>query len=474
MTTSWVGRTAGEIAEAVRRGEVTPRQVVAQHLDRIAATDRRIGAFRKVLAERALRDADALAGRADLATLPLAGVPVAVKDNLAVEGEATRNGSAATSDTPAAADHETVRRLRAAGAVVVGLTNVPELCVFGTTDSVFGTTRNPWDLSRSAGGSSGGSAAAVAAAMVPIALGNDGMGSIRIPSANCGVLGLKPGPGLVPAGLGVDGWSQMAENGPIATCAADARLMLDVLSGSSGAAAAPADAAAAPGTEPSPLRIALSTRCPAPGISVDPSYAFAVGDTGRVLAAAGHRVVQAEVPYPLWLGAASVARWLAGTAADAQHLDADRLNPRTRRHAAVGRAVASAGLVRPAQRAGWQRRLDVFFADHDVLVTPALASGPPPADTWHARSWTANVLSNIRYAPFSHPWNLAAWPALTIPGGTFPGSTVPGGDHPVSGARLPLAVQLIAPPDGEYRLLQLAAELESRRPWQRTAPGPTQ
>lgn len=141
-------------------------------------------------------------------------MPVAVKDNLAVRGEANRNGSAATPDTPAGEDHVTVARLRAVNAVVVGLTNVPELCVFGTTEGVHGTARNPWDLSRTAGGSSGGSAAAVAAGMVPVALGNDGMGSLRIPAANCGLVALKPGHGVVPAGIGHGDWFGMSENGP--------------------------------------------------------------------------------------------------------------------------------------------------------------------------------------------------------------------------------------------------------------------
>ncbi len=151
--------------------------MAAQHLARIKELDGRIGAFRTVRAQAALAEADALASRTDLDRLPLAGVPVAVKDNLAVRGEARRNGSAASSTAPADEDHVTVARLRAAGAVVVGLTNVPELCVFGTTDGVHGTARNPWDLSRTAGGSSGGSAAAVAAGMVPVALG--GVRSIR-------------------------------------------------------------------------------------------------------------------------------------------------------------------------------------------------------------------------------------------------------------------------------------------------------
>ncbi|CAM5373276.1 Glutamyl-tRNA(Gln) amidotransferase subunit A, chloroplastic/mitochondrial [Streptomyces violaceorubidus] len=193
--TDWAGRTAVEIAAAVREKRATPREVVAEHLARIERLDGRVGAFRAVRAQAALAEAEEVAARGDLGELPLAGVPVAVKDNLAVRGESTRVGSAATPHTPADADHVTVARLRAAGAVVVGLTNVPELCVFGTTEGVLGTARNPWDPARSAGGSSGGSAAAVAAGMVPLALGNDGMGSLRIPAANCGLVALKPGRG---------------------------------------------------------------------------------------------------------------------------------------------------------------------------------------------------------------------------------------------------------------------------------------
>ncbi|MFI9271042.1 amidase [Kitasatospora sp. NPDC052896] len=445
----WVGRSAGEIAVAVRAGEVTASEVVAEHLARIAALDRRVGAFRTVTADRALAEAAALVDRRDLERLPLAGVPVAVKDNLAITGEANRNGSAATSDRPAAADHPTVQRLRAAGAVLVGLTNVPELCVFGTTDSVYGITRNPWNLARSAGGSSGGSAAAVAAGMVPIAVGNDGMGSIRIPSANCGVLGLKPGRGAVPAEVGVDGWFGMTENGPIAATAADARLLYRVLAGLD-----PAD-------ESGPhdgLRIALSGNCPTPGLAVDPAYVAAVRATGRLLADAGHRVTRAEPPYPAWLGAASVARWLAGPAADAATLDARLLTAPTRRHIAVGRLVARAGLVRERERLRWQERLAEFFAQHDVLVTPSLARTAPPAVAWHTRGWGANLVSNIRYAPFSHPWNLAGWPALVLPAG----------EHPRQG--VPLSVQLVAPPGGEERLLRLAATLEPRRSWPRPVP----
>ncbi len=167
-----------EIADAVRAGEATAEQVVADHLEAVAARDGAVGAFRTVLADAAMAEAKALGHRPDL---PLAGVPVAVKDNVAVAGHTATNGSLAIPEAPAPHDHPVVARLRAAGAIVIGLTKVPELCLYG-----FAETRNPWDPTRTAGGSSGGSAAAVAAGMVPLALGNDGLGSLRIPGRAAG------------------------------------------------------------------------------------------------------------------------------------------------------------------------------------------------------------------------------------------------------------------------------------------------
>ena len=161
---------------------------------------------------------------------------MAVKDNVDLAGVSTRNGSAATSDEPAAADAELVRRLREAGALLVGKTSVPELCLWPFTESeAFGISRNPWSLEHTPGGSSGGSAAAVASAMVPIALATDGGGSIRMPASNCGLLGIKPGPGVVPfPANGVSTWSRMSEFGPLATTVADLGLALDVLAGGGG------------------------------------------------------------------------------------------------------------------------------------------------------------------------------------------------------------------------------------------------
>ncbi|MET8804377.1 amidase family protein [Streptomyces sp. NPDC004546] len=442
----WAGRSAAEIAAAVREKRVTPREVAAEHLARIERLDGRIGAFRKVRAEAALAEADEVASRTDLAELPLAGVPVAVKDNLAVRGESHRDGSAATPDTPAAEDHVTVARLRAAGAVVVGLTNVPELCVFGTTEGVFGTARNPWDTSRTAGGSSGGSAAAVAAGLVPIALGNDGMGSLRIPAANCGLVTLKPGHGVVPAGIGNGDWFGMAENGPLATTVEDLRLMLGVLAGTD-----LPDAREAPRR-----RIAAAVRSPLAGVSVSGSYTTAVQEAAGVLGRAGHRVRRAEPPYPLSLGVTALRHWTAGTAVDAEGLDRARLARRTRVHAAVGRRFIQS--VRTGDgRERLRARLTPFFTEHDVLLTPALARRSPQAGPWHERGWLRNVVANTAYSPFTPPWNLTGWPAMSVPFGALP-----------SGA--PCAVQLVGRPGSESVLLELAEELETLRPWRRTAP----
>ncbi|MFE0510196.1 amidase [Streptomyces sp. NPDC058964] len=444
--TSWAGRTAAEIAAAVREKRVTPREVVAEHLARIERLDGRVGAFRKVLADSALTAADEVADRSDLAELPLAGVPVAVKDNLAVRGESTLVGSVATPDAPAEEDHVTVARLRAAGAVVVGLTNVPELCIFGTTEGVHGTSRNPWDTTRTAGGSSGGSAAAVAAGMVPVALGNDGMGSLRIPAANCGLVTLKPGHGVIPAGIGNGDWFGMSENGPLATTVEDLCLVLSVL----------ADERFAARGEPATRRIAVSLRSPLAGVAVTKPYTTAVREAAAVLAGAGHRVRRAEPPYPLSLGVTALQHWTAGTAVDAEGLDPARLTRRTRVHAAVGRRFVRT--VRTGdRRERLRRRLTPFFTEHDVLLTPALARRSPRSVPWHERGWLPNVLANTNYSPLTPPWNLTGWPAMSVPFGTLP-----------SGA--PCAVQLVGRPGTEADLLELAGQLEKLHPWQRTAP----
>jgi amidase len=445
----YVGQSAVEIARGVRSGEVSARDVVAEHLAHIAAGDGAVGAFRTVLAERALAEAEAVDGRPDRYALPLAGVPVAVKDNLAVAGEPTLEGSRGSSRVPATRDHEVVTRLRRAGAVVVGITRLPELSTFATTDDADGVSRNPWDLGRTAGGSSGGAGAAVAAGFVPIAQGNDAMGSIRIPAACCGVVGIKPGTGVIPAGIGANEWFGMAENGPLATTVADAVLAFDVMAGRpEGSSLQAVDRR---------LRIAVSHRTPVPGVVADRDAREGLHRAVRALVAAGHDAHTAGPPYPATVARAALARWFGGVAMDAEQLeDASLLQPRTRRHVALGRRAISRGLIREADRTAWQDAVGELFARYDVLMTPTLAGPPAAALRWSERSWLANVTSNARFAPYAAPWNLAGVPALSVPAG-------------IRSDGLPAAVQLVGAPGSEALLLAVAARLEAALPWQRHA-----
>ena len=446
-----VGLTAVEIAALVRSGEVSAEEVTRAVLDRIAAVDPRIEAFRVVRAEAAMAEARAVDTALTRFALPLAGVPVAVKDNVAVKGEVMTDGVAGReSGPPEPRNHPVVDRLRRAGAIVVGITRVPELCLYSATDGAGHTTRNPWNVDRSAAGSSGGSAAAVASGCVPIAHGNDGMGSLRLPAAACGLVTLKPGRGVVPAEVGADDWSGMAENGVLATTVTDVALSHAVLSG-----VQPAPPSA-PGR---PLRIAVSTRSPLPGVRADPATLAAVDATVEALLAEGHVVFRSDPPITTGAAAGAVARWLAGAHDDATHLGLDlgQLQPRSRTHARLGRLARRAGLIRPGTAEAFRARMTTFFTGVDVLLTPVTPGPPLPARAWHERSFAANAMANARWAPFAGAWNLGGLPALVLPAGTRPD----GG---------PLAVQLVGPPDAEQRLLWLAGELERRAPWRRHAP----
>lgn len=452
--------TAAETAAAVRAGTTTAVAETQAALARIAERDPALGAFQVVRAERALAEAAALdatlvARLAAGENIPLAGVPIAIKDNIPVAGEPMREGSAATSAEPRPADHEVVARLRAAGAIVVGITRVPELCVFGTTDSVYGTTRNPFNPDRTSGGSSGGSAAAVASGMVAVAHAADGMGSIRIPAANCGLVGLKPGSGLVPADMGAHSWFGMSENGPLATTVGDAALVLSVMAGRPELADVRMPERA--------LRIGLATGIPTPLATLDPAWKAAAERAAATLRAAGHEVVELAIPYPAD-PLPVLARWFAGAADDAAHdgLDLRRLEPRVRAHVRAGRVLRRLGGLRPGPVDRLRTRVEAATANVDVILTPGLAQPGPLADGWHRRGWVANLRANIGYAPYAALWNLLGWPAAAVPAGWSGGS-----------AQVPLSVQLVAHPAadgaGEALLLSVAAQLEAASPWARVA-----
>ncbi|HEX5542114.1 MAG TPA: amidase family protein [Micromonospora sp.] len=451
IPSTWVGATAKQIARAVRRGDTSATQVVADHLDHLAA-DSELSAFRAVRAGESIVEAEKVDEQDDLANLPLAGVPVAVKENIPVAGLPTWNGSAAMRTPVAEEDHEIVRRLRGAGAVIVGVTRMPELGIWALTDDSKVATRNPWDTDRTPGGSSGGASAAVAAGLVPIAHANDGLGSIRIPAACCGLVGLKPGRDVVPSQIGAEDWFGLAENGMLATTVADAAVSFCVLAGRQPAKL----------VQPERLRVAVSLRSPVLGVRPDGPNREAVTIASRLLVGAGHDVVSRDPVYPVSLGLCGLATWFAGAARDVQEAGVDRrtLQTRSRRHVALGEWALRRGYVREADRAAWRAQSIGFFGDNsvDLLLTPALAGRPPKAAGWASRSWLSNMVANIRYAPYAAPWNIAGLPALVVPVGVRPDG-------------LPLAVQIVGPPGSELLLLAVAGQFELAAPWSRHAPG---
>jgi amidase len=445
-----VGLPATELAARVRAGELSAVEGVRAHLAQLADVEARIGAFRVVRADAALAEAAAVDSSARRSELPLAGVPIAVKDNVAVAGEVATDGSLAHAPGAATADHPVVARLREAGAVVIGITRVPELCIYSATDGPGTVTRNPWDTARSAAGSSGGSAAAVAAGVVPLAHGNDGMGSLRLPAAACGLVTLKPGSGVVPGPVGANSWYGMAENGVLATTVADLTAGFAVVAGRP---------SAEPSAPPAPLRVAVSTRSPMPGVRLDTAGRAAIETVVAALESAGHTVVGRDPVITPAAGLGILTRWLAGADIDAEALDLDRaaMEPRSRTHARLGRWVRRAGLIRSRTAEAFRRQMDDFFGDVDVLLTPVVTGPPLAARPWHERGFLANITANARWAPWTSAWNLAGLPALVLPAG-------PGRDG------LPSSVQLVGPAGSEARLLWLAGELERRLPWRRHAP----
>jgi len=439
-------------AELVAAGEVAPSELVEASLQRIAALDPQLNAFRVVFAERAraeARQADGRRGAGD--HRPLLGVPVAIKDDQHVAGEVTAFGSNAAG-APETADSEVVRRLREAGAIVVGKTNVSELTIWPWTETAtWGATRNPWDPQRTPGGSSGGSASAVAAGLVPFATGSDGLGSIRIPAACCGLYGLKPQRGRVSVAPKVDPWLGLAHYGTLARSVRDTAVFLDAT-----ADEAPAEPfAAAAAREPGQLRIALSTKIP-PGLisKLDPEMLRVFNETAQRLRSLGHDVSERDPDYGQQAGPNSIVRYLRGIHEDARAMEhPERLERRTRSMARMGGALPAA-LVDRSRRdeAPIARRLNALFDDFDVLLTPALAQLPTAVGRWQGYGAAVSLNRAAAFVPYFGPWNVTGQPACTIPSGW-------------SAAGLPISVHLVARPDDEATLLSLSAQLEAASPW---------
>jgi amidase len=456
-------------AELIAAGEVSSRELVDLYLERIARFDPQLNAFRIVFEERARMEADQADARrragSPPAQRPLLGVPIAVKDEIDVAGEVTAQGTNAYGD-PKQADGEVVRRLRAAGAVIIGKTNVPELCIWPFTETAtWGATRNPWDLQRAPGGSSGGSAAAVAAGLVGGALAGDGAGSIRIPSAWCGLFGLKPQRGRVSMSPRAEGWHGLTVYGMLTRSVGDTALFHDVASGATEVDRAHAPAPEVPfaqsaRTPPGRLRIALSTRV-LPGVipRLDAERERALRETAELLRSLGHEVVERDPDYGLGALPAVIARYLRGIHDDAQAMPhPDRLERRTRATARLGGLIPPTLLQRSRAAEGeLTMRLNRVLEDHDVLLTPATAMGAPRIGQLQGRGalWTLNAV--IGMVPYNAIWNVTGQPAASVPAG-------------FTGDGLPLAVQLVARPNEEATLLSLAAQIEAERPWAQRRP----
>jgi amidase len=452
------------VADTVRltqAGKLKAVATVDAALERIAERDPALNAFSVVLGDAARAEAAATDKVRKADRGPLHGVPIAIKEEIDVAGCVTTFGGEANS-TPVAADGELVRRLRTAGAVIVGKTNMPEFGAWPYTESASrGITRNPWDGARTPGGSSGGTAAAVASGMVPIGIGGDGGGSIRIPSACCGLFGLKPQRGRVTTAPYEHLWFALGTVGPLSRTVLDSALVYDVIRGNlpgerftAGETGSFAEAA---GREPGQLRIGWSAKPVARGVKPHPIHVRALQETARLLSDLGHDVREIEPRYPDPT-AAFVPQFFAGIRAESDAMEHfERLERRTRETYRLGSWVTprvAEWAVRASEKISI--RANRIFDDVDVLLTPAIAHRPPRVGIIDGRGTVGSALVSLPAIAYAALWNVAGNPAASVPCG-------PAEDG------LPVGVQLVGRTDDETTLLSLSAQLEKARPWPLTA-----
>ena len=449
----------------MRARQISARELVQLYLDRIERLDPQLNSFRVVLGEQAMAEAEQAQARLDAGeTTPLLGVPVAIKDEFDVAGQLNTMGCG-TIDEPAREDSEVVRRLRAAGAIPIGITKVPELTIWPFTETeTWGKTRNPWNPDRVPGGSSGGSGAAVAAGLAPVALGSDGAGSIRIPAAWCGLFGLKVQRGRISYMPLPEHWHGMSVPGPLARRVLDAALFLDVVAGP-----ARGDATAAPSNpepfahaaqqSPRTLRIAVSTKVPPLATtSVSAESRTAVEETAELLRSLGHQVRERDPDYGLAINHV-LRRYLRGIHDDARAMpNQERLERRTRAVARLGGLVPAGSVARSrAAEPKVAARVNSLFRDFDVLMTPVTSRTAPAVGRWAGRGAMRTLNGAAWHCPFTGMWNLTGQPAAAVPAG-------------LDSAGMPMSVQLIGPPNDEATLLSLAAQIEAERPWAQLRP----
>ncbi|MGI8557820.1 MAG: amidase [Solirubrobacteraceae bacterium] len=467
-TSSLMFHPVGELAALVRLGECSARELVEHSLARIEELNPQLNAFAQIDAEGALAAADTVM-RGD--ERPFAGVPIAIKNNRPVQGLRYTMGAPLLRDHIAQEDHSLVRRLRAAGFIVVGTTTLPEYGILPVSEAqLFGPTRNPWDPSRTPGGSSGGSAAAVAAGMVPIAHGNDGGGSTRIPAACCGLVGLKPQRGRISSAPEL-GDSFLVADGVLTHTVAETAALLDVLAGYE-----PGDATWAPPPvepfadaaqrTPGALRVAVCTTPPILDATVDALSLDGVARAAELLEGLGHEVEEVELPwriegmseifggvFGIQIAMSIQFSALVGRAGGAPQ-ESD-MEPMSWAIWNMCKSIpAPQGELMRAQLGQLCRMLVGFLEPYDILLTPALAerpveigdmntSAPEPMSTFTRSGY---------FTPFTPVFNATGQPAISVP-------LYQGDDG------LPLAVQLVGRPAGESVLLSLAAQLEAANPW---------
>ena len=454
--------------ELLSAGEASSRELVGLSLERIEASQPTLNAFRCVRAEAALEEAaEADNRRARGESAPLLGVPIAIKDDTDLAGETTEFGCEGSFESKTQ-DGEVVRRLKAAGAVIVGKTTTPELGQWPITEGpAFGITRNPWSLEHTPGGSSGGSAAAVAAGLVPAALGSDGLGSIRVPAAWTHLVGIKPQRGRVSTWPYRDAFYGLACIGPLARTVRDAARLLDASSGNH-----PGDRDQPPPTpEPlarvaeradpgRPLRVALALKSPfvITPVRLDDEVRTAVERLAGALERLGHHVEVARPAYGI-LGAGVLTRSVAGLKTWVDGVpDRARLDPRTLEAARIGRwmsgplLAAGRGLEAP-----FRAQLGRIFRRFDVVLTPTTARTAMPVGAIDGLSSWETDRKMTSYCPYTWPWNVTGWPALSVPAG-------------LSGAGLPIGAQLVGPACSEPLLVALAAQLEAQERWPERRP----
>jgi amidase len=440
---------AAQQARMLADGSITAPALLDIYLDRIAQLDPELRSYRVVLADSARREAKAAQARLDAGQRsPLLGVPIAIKDDVDVAGEVTTYGTSAHG-AARTDDAEVVRRLREAGAVIVGKTAVPEMMLWSFTETLaYGVTRNPWNTDYTPGGSSGGSGAAVAAGLAAMALGSDGMGSIRIPSTWCGLFGIKPQRDRVPLAPHDDAWNGQSVNGPLARTVEDAALFLDVTSDEPGFVAA---AAKLPGR----LRIALSTKVPPPLTArLGRAQRVAVDEAGALLRELGHQVVVRDPDYPTGAIAHALSRYFRGVYDDVQTLPRpERLEARTRNFARLGGLISDQRMNRiRAAESQVAERIQSIYDDVDVVITPGTAIGPSRIGAYQRRGAISTLALCAQRVPFQALFNATGQPAAVVPWG-------------LDDKGVPTSIQLVGRPFDEATLLSLGAQIERARPW---------